>query len=68
MLSRAVVLSPSANFSKGLTSAMLGAPVYAQALKQHEAYCAALEECGLQLLRLEAGLIITSGKLISYFR
>ncbi|CAN5701954.1 MAG: N(G),N(G)-dimethylarginine dimethylaminohydrolase [Pyrinomonadaceae bacterium] len=54
MLSRAVVLSPSANFSKGLTSAMLGAPVYAQALKQHEAYCAALEECGLQLLRLEA--------------
>ncbi len=54
MLSRAVVCPPSANFAKGLTSVRLGAPVYAQALKQHEAYCAALEQCGLKLVRLEA--------------
>lgn len=54
MLSRAVVRPPSANFAEGLTSVRLGAPVYAQALKQHEAYCAALEQCGLELVRLEA--------------
>jgi dimethylargininase len=54
MFSRAVVRPPSANFAEGLTSLRLGAPVYAQALKQHEAYCAALEQCGLKLVRLEA--------------
>ena len=54
MLSRAVVRPPSANFAEGLTSVRLGAPVYARALKQHEAYCAALEQCGLELVRLEA--------------
>ncbi|CAN5865710.1 dimethylarginine dimethylaminohydrolase [soil metagenome] len=53
MLSRAVVRLPSANFSEGLTSGKTGTPVYCRALKQHEAYCAALEECGLQLVRLE---------------
>ncbi|MCM3904710.1 MAG: arginine deiminase family protein [Pyrinomonadaceae bacterium] len=53
MFSRAVVRSPSANFAEGLTSRRLGAPVYAQALKQHEAYCAALEQSGLELVRLE---------------
>lgn len=53
MLSRAVVRPPSANFAEGLTSVRLGAPVFAQALKQHEAYCAALEQCGLKLVRLE---------------
>ena len=54
MLSRAVVRPPSENFAEGLTSVKLGPPVYARALKQHEAYCAALEQCGLKLVRLEA--------------
>ena len=54
MFSRAVVCSPSSNFAEGLTSRSLGPPVYPQALKQHEAYCAALEQCGLKLVRLEA--------------
>ncbi len=54
MFSSAVVRLPSANFAEGLTSGRLGAPVYAEALKQHEAYCAALEQCGLKLVRLEA--------------
>jgi dimethylargininase len=54
MFSRAVVRPPSVNFADGLTSRRLDAPVYPQALKQHEAYCAALEGCGLRLVRLEA--------------
>ena len=54
MLSRAVVRPPGANFAAGLTSLRLGAPVYTRALKQHEAYCAALERCGLNLVRLQA--------------
>jgi len=52
--SRAIVRPPSANFAEGLTSVRLGVPVYAQTLKQHEAYCAALEQCGLKLVHLEA--------------
>jgi dimethylargininase len=54
MLSRAVVRPPSANFAEGLTSVTIGAPVYALALRQHEAYCAALVQCDLKLVRLEA--------------
>jgi dimethylargininase len=54
ILSKAIVRPPSSNFAEGLTSARLDRPVYAQALKQHEAYCAALEMCGLKLVRLEA--------------
>jgi dimethylargininase len=54
MFSRAIVRPPSANFAEGLTSVRIGAPVYEQALKQQEAYCAALEQCGLKLVRLEA--------------
>jgi dimethylargininase len=40
-------------FGKGLTTVDLGAPDYARALAQHEAYCAALEQCGLDLTHLE---------------
>jgi dimethylargininase len=54
VFSRAIVRPPGANFAEGLTSVRSGAPVYAQALKQHDAYCAALEECGLKLVRLQA--------------
>ena len=54
MFTQAIVRPPSANFAEGLTTAKLGAPNYERALQQHEAYCVALERCGLSLTRLEA--------------
>jgi dimethylargininase len=54
MFTRAIVRQPPQNFSEGHTSAELGAPDYELALRQHEAYCMALEQCGLELIRLEA--------------
>ena len=53
MFTKAIVRAPSANFASGLTSVDLGAPVFELALQQHEAYCRALEACGLSLIRLE---------------
>ncbi len=49
---RAIVRPPSANFAQGLTSARAGAPDLSLALAQHEAYCRALGEAGLELIRL----------------
>jgi len=51
---KAIVRLASPNFAGGLTTAELGAPDYYLALEQHAAYCAALEQCGLQLIMLEA--------------
>jgi dimethylargininase len=51
---KAIVRPPSANFADGLTTVDLGKPDYQLALRQHEAYCRALENCGLRLTRLEA--------------
>jgi len=53
MFTRAIVRPPTRNFAEGLTSAALGTPNYGRALEQHEAYCAALFRCGLELTRLE---------------
>jgi dimethylargininase len=50
----AIVRPPSPNFGNGLTTADLGSPDHALALAQHEAYCTALERCGLALTRLPA--------------
>lgn len=50
---RAIVRAPSANFAQGLTSAAEGAPNLAVALEQHEAYCRALRECGLEVIRAD---------------
>lgn len=52
MFTRAIVRLPARNFSQGLTTAELGAPDYERALMQHEAYCAALIQCGLTVTRL----------------
>ena len=52
MFSKAIVRPPGANFATGLTSLDLGAPDLDRALKQHGAYCQALESCGLSLIRL----------------
>jgi dimethylargininase len=51
---QAIVRPPGLNFGDGITTSRLGTPNYALAIKQHEAYCAALERCGLRLIRLEA--------------
>ena len=53
VFTKAIVRAPSRNFAAGLTTAGLGAPDYQLALEQHAGYCAALEKCGLQLIRLE---------------
>ena len=47
-----IVRPPGLNFGQGLTTAKLGVPDYSKALAQHEAYCTALEHCGLTLTRL----------------
>jgi len=49
---RAIVRPPAASFAAGLTTSGLGPPDLARALKQHEAYCGALERLGLSLTRL----------------
>ena len=54
VLTKAIVRSPAPNFLEGLTTASLGAPDYERALAQHEAYCRALEQSGLTLIRLDA--------------
>jgi dimethylargininase len=54
MFTKAIVRPPAPNFADGLTTAGLGGPDYQQALEQHAAYCDALEQCGLELIRLEA--------------
>src|SRR5436190_755585 len=54
MFTRAIVRPPASNFAEGLTTADLGTPNYERALKQHQDYCAALEQCGLTLIRLAA--------------
>jgi dimethylargininase len=53
VFTRAIVRPPATNFSEGLTTANLGAPNYERAVAQQEAYCLALEQCGLTLTRLE---------------
>ena len=54
MFSRAIVRPPGTNFADGLTRITSGPPDYKRALRQHEAYCKALQRCGLELIRLEA--------------
>ena len=49
----AIVRPPAPSFAAGLTTAALGAPDYGLALQQHAAYCSALEQCGVALIRLE---------------
>jgi dimethylargininase len=54
MFSKAIVRPPCERFAEGLTTLNTSAPDYLRARRQHEAYCEALEECGLTLTRLEA--------------
>ena len=52
MFTKAIVRPPGATFASGLTSVDLGKPDHDLALRQHRAYCAALESCGVALIRL----------------
>lgn len=54
MYTRAIVRPPAASFAQGLTAAGLGRPDLSKALEQHANYCAALEQCGVELTRLAA--------------
>lgn len=54
MFSKAIVRFPAPNYADGLTKALLSAPDYNLALRQHSAYCEALKRCGLELILLEA--------------
>jgi len=49
MFTRAIVRRPGISFAGGITTANLGAPSLSRALKQHDAYTAALEQCGLEV-------------------
>jgi dimethylargininase len=52
MFRRAIVRPPAPNFADGLTTVDLGVPDVPRALEEHERHCAALERCGLELVRL----------------
>ena len=52
-MQQAIVRTPAPSFPNGITTANLGAPDYKKALNQHQAYCEALERCGLLLTKLE---------------
>jgi dimethylargininase len=52
MFTKAIVRQPTQNFADGLTSVDLGPPDFTTALAQHDAYCKAIEQCGLELIRL----------------
>jgi dimethylargininase len=55
MFSKAIVRRPAKSMTEGITSnPQLGAPDYAKALKQHEAYVEALRRCGLEVTVLPA--------------
>ena len=56
MFKHAVVRPLGHNFTEGLTTAQLGTPDVNLALLQHEAYCQALENCGVALIRLPCDL------------
>ena len=52
MFRKAIVKEPCVSFASGEISVDLGTPDLEAALRQHHAYCDALEACGLELIRL----------------
>jgi len=50
---RAIVRRPGPNYIHGITASLFGSPDLKKALGQHEAYCKALQESGLQLTILD---------------
>ena len=54
MFTRAIVKRPGKSFVNGITTAGLGKPTLSRALEQHDAYIAALAQCGLDVTVLPA--------------
>ncbi len=54
MFSNAIVRKPGQSMVKGLTEANLGIPDYRKAIRQHNAYVCALQDCGLTVRELAA--------------
>ena len=54
MLNTAILRPPAKTFATGITIASLGQANYEKALEQHRAYGAALQQCGLELILLDA--------------
>ncbi|MCB0550002.1 MAG: hypothetical protein KDD19_20710 [Phaeodactylibacter sp.] len=50
----AILRPPAPTFAAGITTAGLGRPDYEKALAQHRAYGEALQQCGLELILLDA--------------
>lgn len=55
-ITRAIVRPPGLNFFQGLTTANLGRPDYAAALLQHQHYCTALRDGGVDVIALPVDL------------
>ncbi|MFP4556275.1 MAG: dimethylarginine dimethylaminohydrolase family protein [Bacteroidales bacterium] len=51
---KAIVRQPGKNFANGITTSNLGKPIYQKALEQHNLYCEALRESGVEVIVLEA--------------
>ena len=63
--SRAIVRLPGQSYAHGLTSTnKLGPPDLPKALEQHEQYCRALRECGLELTTLPAEELYPDGTFV----
>jgi dimethylargininase len=56
LFQHAIVRAPGENFADGLTSADLGKPDFSKVMAQHAAYCDELQQCGLDVVRLDADL------------
>jgi len=54
MFQHAILRRPASNYASGLTTASLGAPDFAKVIQQYQAYCDALERCGVKINLLEA--------------
>jgi dimethylargininase len=54
MFTKAIVKTPGPTFAEGQTTVELGPPDLDIATLQHSAYCNALRQCGLLVIRLEA--------------
>jgi dimethylargininase len=54
MFTRAIVRTPAATLTEGISTAGLGKPDYALALKQHKAYIEALRACKVEVFVLDA--------------
>jgi dimethylargininase len=56
LFKRAIVRPPGHNFAEGLTTFRGTPPDLKKAIDQHQAYCTALEHCGLEVVHLEPDL------------